>query len=92
MAGMIDIKRSRKPGKVADAMLIQWRVLQAAEAVMFSAAASADVAAVLRAVHATTQAATAYAKLVEAADLEARIAALEAAEAARTGPGMKRVA
>lgn len=92
MGKTMGLKRSRKPGKVADAMLIQWRALQAAEAVMFHAAEADDVAAVLRAVHAATQAATAYAKLVETADLEARIRALEAAEEARTSPGMKRVA
>lgn len=87
VAKPMHLKRSRRPGSVADAMLIQWRALQAAEAVLFHAAGAGDVAAVLRAVHASTQAATAYAKLVETVDLEARIAALEAAEEARTATG-----
>ena len=72
-------KRSRRSlGDLSAARRRTFAALEYAEAVMRDAAANEDHATVLRAVHATTQAAAAFSKLVEAAELEARIAALEA--------------
>ena len=71
------LKRQRKAGSLADARLIQWRALKAAESAMYAAGEARDCSAVLRAVHAITQASTAYAKLVEVGELEARLGELE---------------
>lgn len=65
-------------------MLIQWRALEAAESVMYHAAKIGNYPTVLSAAHAITQASTAYAKLIEIADLAARVAALEEAERQRS--------
>lgn len=52
---------NNKAGDLSDALLIQWRSLKAAETAMYAAGKSGDIKATLRAVHAITQASTAYA-------------------------------
>lgn len=87
----VDIKRKRKPGSIEDARLVQWRALAAAEVVMFWMAKVGNGGGVLSAVHAITQASTAYAKLVEASELEARVAELEKLAEQRPGQPLRRV-
>lgn len=69
--------RSRA-GDVAELKARVWRAVDAAEAVLTDAAADADAALVLRAVHALTQAAGTYARILETGEMEARLADLEA--------------
>lgn len=83
---MKKLKKVRKAGSVEDALLIQWRALSAAEEALYDAG---DASEVLKAVHAITQAASAYAKVSESHRLEERIAALEAAKASES---LRRVA
>ena len=80
---MIKLKRQRKPGTIEDALLIQWRAVKAAEQGLYAAP---DVPGVLRAVHAITQAAAGYSKLLEAHQLEDRVSAIEEALEKRKGP------
>ncbi len=67
-----------------------WRALQSAEAVLLDAAEESDGTTVLKAVHALTQATAAYARVVEAGELENRLSELEAAMEAN--PNLRRVA
>lgn len=85
----INLKRHRKAGSTRDALLIAWRGLKAAEEALYASAETNDLGLVLKAVHAITQASGTYAKLIETAELEARIEALE--EAAQKSP-MRKVA
>lgn len=78
MAQALKIKRTRKAGSVEDALLIQWRALEAAQEVLYWAAKMGNGGGVLSASHAITQASTAYAKLIETAELQAQIDALKA--------------
>jgi hypothetical protein len=78
-------KRTRTAGDLADARLSLWQAVKTAEDLLLDA--GQDAATTLRAVHALTQACTAYAKLVEAGELEARIAELERAMDARAASG-----
>ena len=68
--------KTRLPGDVADVRRVVWDAVVAASDVV----ADPDVDALvrLRAVHAVTQAAGAYLKVVEASEFEARLTALEA--------------
>jgi hypothetical protein len=70
-------KRRAKPGNLAGLQRLLWRALKTAEAIL-DEAAEPDMQ--LRAVHAISQASGQYAKLLEIGELEARIAALEAAQ------------
>lgn len=65
--------RAAKAGDIADVRLKLWQAVEAAA----DALADDDLAVRLRAVHATTQAAMAYTKVLEAAEFEARLAAVE---------------
>lgn len=67
-------KKARRAGTVEDVRLKLWNALLRAEDVLMDAD---DTATVLRAVHAMTQGAAAYARIVDAGELEARLAALE---------------
>ena len=80
-------KRSRrrgKPGTLEEARALLWRALKRAgelldaETVSEDGASLPDDALALRAVHAISQGAAAYARLVTAGELEERLAALEA--------------
>lgn len=75
-------KRRRTAGSIDDARRVLWRAMQAAETILDDAEDSRDAPTVLKAVHALTQATAAYARVVEAGELEARLAELEAAVAA----------
>lgn len=72
-------RNRRASGDIAAARRKVYRALQMAEAVMMDAAAEDDHATVLRAVHATTQAAATFARIVEVGEMEARLQQLEAA-------------
>ncbi len=73
-------KRNRRSlGDLSAARRRTYAAMEYAEAVMRDAAAKGNHATVLRAVHATIQAGSAFAKLVEVGELEARLADLEAA-------------
>jgi hypothetical protein len=67
--------RLRKSGTIADMQRELWRAVLCAKDVLLDA--SGDPATTLKAVHAITSASTAYAKLVEVGELEARLAELE---------------
>ena len=87
-------KRRTQPGDMNTARALLWRALQAAEGVLLDAADVNDAPTVLKAVHALTQATAAYARVVEAGELEARLSELEAAMQARPNHGapVRRVA
>ncbi len=67
--------RMSKTGTIADMQRELWRAILCAKDVLLDA--SNDPATTLKAVHAITSASTAYAKLVEVGELEARLAELE---------------
>ena len=67
--------RLRKTGTIADMQRELWRAVLCAKDVLLDA--STDAATTLKAVHAITTASTAYAKLIEVGELEARLAELE---------------
>ena len=77
-------KRRAKPADLAAVTARQWQAVEAAEAVLLDAAAADDGTLALKAVHALTQAAGAYAKLLEVGEIEARLAEIEAALAGRS--------
>ena len=79
--------RKAKPKDLDRVLEKQWRAVEAAEAVLLDAAKDGDRALALKGVHALTQAAGAYAKLLEVGELEARLAEVEAAlDAQATAP------
>lgn len=73
-AAKADKRRRRKAATIDDARRALWRAVEATEGVLTN---SDDPALTLRAAHALTQSAAAYAKLVQVAEMEARIEALE---------------
>ena len=73
-------KRARKAGTVEDVRVKLWNALLRVETVLLD---TDDAAVVLRAAHAMTQGAAAYARITEAGELEARLCELEAAVATR---------
>jgi hypothetical protein len=74
-------KRLRKPGNLIDLQRKLWRALCEAESVLDGAE---DAELKLKAVHAVSQGAGQYAKLLEVGELEARVQALEAQTARRS--------
>lgn len=73
-------KRNRRAaGDLAEARKRLYRAVEMAEACMLDAAAEGDRAGVLKAVHATTQAVAAFARVVEVGELEARLEEIEGA-------------
>ena len=68
-------KRRSKPGTLEDARALLWRALTRAGELL----EEEDPALSLKAIHAISQGAAAYARIVEVGELEARIAALEGA-------------
>ncbi len=68
-------RRTRKTGDLTDARRKLWQALSVAEEVLLGH--DTDATTLLRAVHAITQATTAYAKLIEVGELEARLSELE---------------
>jgi len=75
-------KRRGKPGDLPALLRVVWAALLEADAVLQSTHGD-NPELCLKAVHAVSQCAGQYAKLLEIGELEARIAALEAAQ----GPG-----
>ena len=74
-------KRRRKPGDMQAVKAKVWNALCEAEAVLLAAE---DAELTLKAVHAVSQCAGQYAKLLEIGELEARVQALEAQAGRRT--------
>ena len=68
-------RRKGRPGSLEDARALLWRALERAGELL----GEEDPAFALKAVHAISQGAMAYARIVEVGELEARIAALEGA-------------
>jgi hypothetical protein len=76
-------KRLRhKPGNLADVQKILWYSLKLAQGVLDNATEEDQI---LRGVHAVSQCAGQYAKLLEIGEFEARLAAIEATLAGRSG-------
>jgi hypothetical protein len=72
-------RRRGKPGDLAALLKVVWHALSEAQAVLDSTQGdNPDLC--LRAVHAVSQCAGQYAKLLEIGELEARVAALEAGQ------------
>lgn len=69
-------RRRGKPGTLEDARALLWRALTRAGELL----EAEDPAHALKAVHAVSQGAAAYARIVEIGELEARIKALEDAQ------------
>jgi hypothetical protein len=69
-------RRAHKPGNLADLLKILWSAIRDAEQLLYAAE---DPELRLRCVHALSQSAGQYAKLLEIGELEARLAALEQA-------------
>lgn len=70
-------RRIRKVGDLVDARRKLWQAIITAEDVLLDH--ESDTVMQLKAVHAITQATTAYAKLIEIGELQARLASLEEA-------------
>jgi hypothetical protein len=70
-------RRAHKPGSLEDLLKVLWTALSDAERLMYAAD---DPEVRLRCIHAISQVSGQYAKLLEIGELEARIAALEAAQ------------
>jgi hypothetical protein len=79
-------RRRGKPGTLEDARVLLWRALTRAGELL----EEEDPAYALKAVHAISQGAAAYARIVEVGELEARIAALEGQDAPTSGPQLGR--
>jgi len=80
-------RRRKKPGTLEDARALLWRALTRAGELL----EEEDPALSLKAIHAISQGAAAYARIVEVGELEARLAALEAlGEGEDSGPRLGR--
>ena len=67
-------KRREQPGNLEDARTLLWKALQRAAELL----STEDPQLSLKAVHAVSQCAGSYAKILEVGEFEARLAALEA--------------
>lgn len=76
-------KKRGKPGTLEDARALLWRALSRAGDLL----EEEDPALSLKAIHAISQGAAAYARIVEVGELEARIAALEGGTGEEEGSG-----
>jgi len=68
-------RRTRKTGDLSDLRSTLWQALYQAEQVLLDA--DSDTVTVLKCVHAISQAAGTYAKVVEVGEMEARLSELE---------------
>jgi len=75
-AARIAKKRARKPGDLSQVLRMLWQALLEAEEVLLE---SDNAEWTLKAVHAISQSAGQYVKLLEVGELEARLAAVEQA-------------
>lgn len=82
-------RRRARPGTLEDARALLWRALTRAGELLDTEDEEGrpDAHTALRAIHAISQGAAAYARIVEVGELEARIAALEAAGGEGDGSG-----
>ena len=71
----ISLKKAYKPGDLGKLQQKLWRAVDAAEAMLY--AEGVTFSDQVRAIHALTQAAASYAKLLETADLQAQITSLQ---------------
>ena len=74
-------KKLSQPGTLEDARALLWKALQRASVIL----ENDDDTLSLKAIHAVSQGAAAYARIIEVGELEARLAALEGA-GEDTGP------
>ena len=81
-------KRREAPGTLEDARALLWKALQRAAELL----STEDPHLSLKAVHAVSQCAGSYAKVIEVGELEARLAALEAVggEGEAAGPRLSK--
>lgn len=79
-------KRRGQPGTLEDARALLWRALERAGDLL----EEEDPLLSLKAIHAVSQGAAAYARIVEVGEIEARLAALEGQGSEDTGPRMGR--
>jgi hypothetical protein len=77
-------KRRLKAGDLADLRRVLWRTIVEVESLLDTRPPSNDL--VLKSAHALAQLAGSYTRLVETADIEARLAKLEATLAAERSP------
>ena len=85
-------KRRGTPGSIEDARALLWKALQRAgqlldAEIVEDGVSRPDNHTALRAIHAISQGAAAYARIVEVGELEARLAALEGASSTEDPPG-----
>ena len=73
----LSIKKARKAGNLSAVRLKLWRAICAAESTMYRAVELEDMPNIIRCIHALTQSASAYSKLIEAEELCERISKLE---------------
>lgn len=88
-------RRRGKPGSVEDAQCLVWRALERAAEMLEAQTVDPetglprpDNALALKAVHAVSQCAASYARIVDVGELAARVAALEARSAEAVDPLM----
>ena len=77
-------KAAQRAGSPDDLQMVVWHAVSAAAEIVRDP--NADAATRLRAVHAVTQAAGAYAKVYEAVEVDARLRAIEEAQANEAAP------
>jgi hypothetical protein len=75
-------RRAHKPGTLADLLKVLWTAIRDAEHLLYSAD---DPEFRLRCVHALSQAAGQYAKLLEIGEFEARLVQIEDNQSRRNG-------
>ena len=75
-------RRAHKPGNLTDLLKVLWTAIKDAEALLYTAE---DPEFRLRCVHALSQAAGQYARLIEVGEFEARLKVLEEASLRRSG-------
>ncbi len=83
-------KFQRKPGNLPALQRKLWGAILHAEEVLEQACQDGEPELRLKAVHALSQCAGQYAKLLEVGEIEARLAALEARQQAALGPRSRR--
>lgn len=74
-------KQARKAGTLRDVAGMLWEALETAQGLL----SDSDTGTQLKAIHALSQTASSYARVYEVGELEARLEALEAAQAAQMG-------
>lgn len=81
-AARLALRRARKPGTMEDVLLVLWTAVRDAERLLYEAE---DPDFRLRCIHAISQAAGQYVRLLESGEFDARLKALEDAQMRRNG-------